>query len=135
MNDWKQFLYDTAIDYYLKESMSNFMLARQFLIDKIDNVLSPLKQIDEDLYHIDSKSVRVGHVEIKILTEFLLPGENINAIRVVKRNIKTDEIELSVKIHLNDIGGNIQYGDGLLEKVTEDNIDLLLKNLLMDCFQ
>lgn len=112
------------------------MLARQLIIDKIENVLSPLKKIDENLYCIEGQSlVRVGKIEINFLTEFILPGQDIETIRVVKRNLVTDEEELSVKIHINDNGGSIQYGDNKPEKVTEENIDLLLKHLLMDSFK
>ncbi|WP_068983881.1 hypothetical protein [Lysinibacillus xylanilyticus] len=136
MENWKNLFYETAEDYYLKDCMSNFLLARQLIIDKIENVLSPLKRIDENLYYIEDQSlVRVGNIEINFLTEFILPGRDIDTIRVVKRNLVTDEEELSVKIHINDNGGSIQYGDNKPEKVTEENIDLLLKHLLMDSFK
>lgn len=136
MENWERFLYDSAKEYHLKDSMSNFLLARQFLIDKIERILAPLKQIDENLYQIESQSiVYVGNIEINIYTDFMLPGENTDSLRIVKRNIDTNEEELVVNILLGDDGGKIQYGDSTPVEVTEDTIDLLLKHLLIDSFK
>ncbi|MEQ6853268.1 hypothetical protein AAHH17_02230 [Lysinibacillus capsici] len=58
--------------------MSNFILAKKYLIEKFEEVLLPLNRIDDNLYNIDDYStIRVGNIEIVIFTEFELPERNI----------------------------------------------------------
>ncbi len=136
MENWKSFLYESAKDYSLKNSMSNFILAKKYLIEKFEEVLLPLNRIDDNLYNIEDYSiVRVGNIEIVIFTEFELPGRNIDTLRISKKNVETQEEELSVKFLLSKNGGKIQYGDSSPEDVTEESIDLLLKHLFIDSFK